>query len=238
MQNKNRQIAMKIASLIESKILVTDLESVVDSLINAADTVQTAHWNLKSPNFVSLHGWFGNTYNALFMLADEVAEQIKIIDIDNKVSVKRQSSSVETDEQTILKDIKNSLDEVLVKLDKAAKNKSFDRTTQNLIDGWIAAVSKMKWFVESSISESTDFIQAGQTKKRFKSPLVGKSSGLNLTPKKPEEEPEKEEPEPESTDPKAVAVRQALSRFSDYLKKPTATTEIKVSDKNKFKNDR
>ena len=58
------------------------LQAIVDALIDAGNVTQTAHWNLRSSAFVAIHPWFGETYDALFGMADAAAEQIKIANIN------------------------------------------------------------------------------------------------------------------------------------------------------------
>lgn len=126
------------------------LQTIVNALINAGNVAQTAHWNLRSRAFVAIHPWFGETYNSLFSMADDVAEQIKIANIDLMVNVDRGATSVATDEQELFLMLKMSLNQVKSALEMAANDGSLSRPLQNLIDGWIASVTKMIWFIEAS----------------------------------------------------------------------------------------
>lgn len=127
------------------------LQAIVDSLIDAGNVLQTAHWNLRSSAFVSIHPWFGETYDALFAMADAVAEQIKIADINLMVNVNRGTTTTATDEQELFERVKNSLNSVKYSLEAAMEDSTLSRTLQNLIDGWMADITKMIWFVEASI---------------------------------------------------------------------------------------
>lgn len=127
------------------------LQSLVDSLIQAGNVTQTAHWNLRSSAFVAIHPWFGETYDALFSMADAVAEQIKIADIDLMVNVNRGTTEVATDEQELFGMVLSALEFVKSTLDMAATDDSLARSLQNLIDEWTTQITKMIWFVKSSM---------------------------------------------------------------------------------------
>lgn len=126
------------------------LQAIVDSLIDAGNVAQTAHWNLRSSAFVAIHPWFGETYDALFSMADEVAEQIKIANIDNFVNVNRGTTVAATDEQELFLRVKSSLEGVKYTLEGAMSDITLSRTLQNLLDGWMADIEKMIWFIEAS----------------------------------------------------------------------------------------
>ena len=127
------------------------LQAIVDSLIDAGNILQTAHWNLRSSSFIAIHPWFGETYDALFSMADAVAEQIKIADINLMVNVNRGTTTTATDEQELFERVKESLNSVKYSLEAAMEDSTLSRTLQNLIDGWMADITKMIWFVEASI---------------------------------------------------------------------------------------
>lgn len=127
------------------------LQAIVDALIDAGNVTQTAHWNLRSASFVAIHPWFGETYDALFDMADAVAEQIKIANIDNFVNVNRGTTTIATDEQELFLRVKDSLAGVKYTLEGAMSDSTLSRALQNLIDGWMAEITKMIWFIDSSI---------------------------------------------------------------------------------------
>lgn len=126
------------------------LQAIVDALIDAGSVTQTAHWNLRSSAFVAIHPWFGETYDALFSMADAVAEQIKIANIDNIVNVNRGTTVATTNEQELFLRVKSSLEGVKYNLEGAMSDSTLSRTLQNLIDGWMADITKMIWFIEAS----------------------------------------------------------------------------------------
>lgn len=126
------------------------LQAIVDSLIDAGNVAQTAHWNLRSSAFVAIHSWFGETYNALFSMADEVAEQIKIANIDLMVTVNRGTTVATPDEQELFLRVKSSLEGVKYTLEGAMSDSTLSRPLQNLIDGWMADITKMIWFIDAS----------------------------------------------------------------------------------------
>ena len=126
------------------------LQAIVDALIAAGNVTQTAHWNLRSSAFVAIHPWFGDTYDALFEMADAVAEQIKIADIDLMVNVNRGTTVPATDEQQLFALVQSSLETVKATLVAAGADSSLDRALQNLIDGWMSEITKMIWFIKAS----------------------------------------------------------------------------------------
>ena len=130
--------------------VLSSLQRVVDALIHAGNVAQAAHWNLRSSAFVTIHPWFAETYNALFSTADDVAEQIKIANIDLMVNVNRAGTKTSTDEQELFLMVKNSLQSVKEALDAAATDTSLDRSLHGLIDDWTASITKMIWFIEAS----------------------------------------------------------------------------------------
>lgn len=126
------------------------LQAIVDALIDAGNVTQTAHWNLRSSAFVAIHPWFGETYDALFSMADTVAEQIKIANINLMVTVNRGTTVAATDEQELFSRVKSSLEGVKYTLEGAMSDITLSRTLQNLLDGWMADIEKMIWFIEAS----------------------------------------------------------------------------------------
>lgn len=130
--------------------VLSSLQRVVDALIHAGNVAQAAHWNLRSSAFVAIHPWFAETYNALFSTADDVAEQIKIANIDLMVNVNRGRTKPSTDEQELFLMVKDSLQSVKEALDTAAADTSLSRSLQGLIDDWTASITKMIWFIEAS----------------------------------------------------------------------------------------
>lgn len=129
-----------------------DLRVALNIVVRAADTMQAAHWNLRSSNFIALHPWFGEKYNELFDVADGIAEQIKIRNIDEPVSISRQEVLITADEQALLSNIKIQLGATAMALMSASKNPAMDAPTVNLLEGWQGEVEKMRWFVTSSIA--------------------------------------------------------------------------------------
>lgn len=147
------QVKKESEKINESKMneeVQASLQAIVDSLIDAGNVAQTAHWNLRSSSFVAIHPWFGETYDALFGMADEVAEQIKIANIDLMVTVNRGTTVAATDEQELFLRVKSSLEGVKYTLEGAMSDTTLSRTLQNLIDGWMADITKMIWFVDAS----------------------------------------------------------------------------------------
>jgi len=147
------QIAEQIevgSNSIESSA-VSNLRTALNSTISAADVAQSAHWNLRSTNFITLHPWLGETYSALLVIADGIAEQIKIKSIDNLVIATHQRVLVITDEGLILRHLKITLESLIDDIETAATNPTIDAPTKNLLEGWQGEVQKMKWFVEASL---------------------------------------------------------------------------------------
>lgn len=130
--------------------VLSSLQRVVDALVHAGNVAQAAHWNLRSSAFVAIHPWFAETYNTLFSTADDVAEQIKIANIDLPVNVNRGGTKTSTDEQELFLMVKDSLQSVKEALDTAASDTSLTRSLQSLIDNWTTSITKMIWFISAS----------------------------------------------------------------------------------------
>lgn len=128
----------------------TSLQRVVNDLIRCGCITQTAHWNLRSSAFVAIHPWFGDTYRKLFSIADDVAEQIKIDDINAFVNVEYGNTKVLTDEQELFAQVNTALITVKNSLDSAARDKDVPRAIQSLIDNWTSDIAKMIWFIKAS----------------------------------------------------------------------------------------
>lgn len=140
----------EITESVMNEEVQASLQSIVDALIDAGSVAQTAHWNLRSSAFVAIHPWFGETYDALFSMADAVAEQIKISNIDNFVNVNRGTTVAASDEQELFSRVKSSLEGVKYTLEGAMSDATLTRTLQSLLDGWMADIEKMIWFIEAS----------------------------------------------------------------------------------------
>lgn len=83
-------------------------------------------------------------------MADEVAEQIKIANIDLMVTVNRGTTVATPDEQELFLRVKSSLEGVKYTLEGAMSDSTLSRPLQNLIDGWVAEITKMIWFIDAS----------------------------------------------------------------------------------------
>ena len=86
----------------------------------------------------------------MFKAADDVAEQIKIANIDLMVNVNRGETKSSPDEQELFLMVKDSLLRVKEALDAAASDTSLNRSLQGLIDTWTTDITKMIWFVSAS----------------------------------------------------------------------------------------
>ena len=151
LQNASQAIQSSNGSEAINEEVLTSLQTIVDSLVYAGTVALTAHWNLRSSAFVAIHTWFGESYSELFGMADEVAEQIKISDIDLMVNINTFETTVLTNEQNLFKEFLSALEYVESTLNMAANDITLSRPLQNLIDNWITQITKMIWFVKSSI---------------------------------------------------------------------------------------
>lgn len=127
------------------------LNVALNLVVGAADVVQMAHWNLRSSNFVALHPWLGDKYSELFKIADGIAEQIKIYDIDNMVTIKRREVAAITDEQILLHYVRISFTAAVAGIKEAAEHPGTNAPTRNLLEGWQGEIEKMRWFVTASL---------------------------------------------------------------------------------------
>jgi len=134
--------------------VVDSLQSIVNSLVDAANVAQVAHWNLRSKSFISLHPWLGETYQTLNDMVDGVAEQIKISNINLMVNVSPSTIVPFSNENILFEYLLSSIERVNNELDMAADDISIPRPLQNLIDNWITTVSKIIWTIKASKQES------------------------------------------------------------------------------------
>lgn len=134
----------------QNEDVLSSLQRVVDALSHAGNVAQAAHWNLRSSAFVAIRPWFAETYNALFKAADDVAEQIKIANIDLMVNVNRSETKSSQDEQELFLTVKDSLLRVKEALDAAHSAASLNRSLQGLIDTLATDNTEMSWFVSAS----------------------------------------------------------------------------------------
>lgn len=132
---------------------VTDLEHALHAVVNAADVAQTAHWNVRSITFIALHPWLGEVYESLLTIADGIAEQIKIKNIDNIVTAVHQLCPIFTNDKLVLSYLQLNLEGAIELIEIAAKNPIHDGPTKNLLEGWQGEVQKMRWFIEASLKE-------------------------------------------------------------------------------------
>lgn len=52
------------------------LKDLVNAAITTADAARLAHWNVRGPEFVALHGLFGEVYSTVNDAADTLAERL------------------------------------------------------------------------------------------------------------------------------------------------------------------
>lgn len=119
---------------------------------------RSAHWNLEDSSFGPFHELFGNQYEELAELADEIAERVRQLDgtalgsmqefIENAI-VKETSAKISSAKEFLSNLI--SLHESFISgsrrnLEKFDKN---DPVTANMLQDWIAKHEKMLWFLKA-----------------------------------------------------------------------------------------
>lgn len=137
-------------SVIVDNDSVSVLKAALNDVIRCADVAQTAHWNVRSITFIALHPWLGEVYESLLTIADGIAEQIKIQNIDNMVTAAHQQCPMFTNDKLILAHLRLTLESAISAIEHAAIN-GVDAPTKNLLEGWQGEIQKMRWFVEASL---------------------------------------------------------------------------------------
>ena len=114
------------------------------------------HWQVRGPNFQSLHLLFQGQYTELFQAVDIIAERIKSLAIDvkefEKLEIYKKMESKSKDMLKHLVDKNNKIIEISQKLvGKAQKEK--DEATADLAIERISVHQKNIWMLKSSLED-------------------------------------------------------------------------------------
>ena len=114
------------------------------------------HWNVRGPNFASLHALFMSQYTEMWTAIDEVAERIRALGelapqgygaFGNLTSIR--DGDPERDSQAMLKELIGD-HEALIATAKAARDGA-DDVTAAVIDARVQAHEKHAWMLRSSL---------------------------------------------------------------------------------------
>ena len=121
---------------------------------------QNYHWNVKSPNFKSLHELFETQYDDLAEAIDEIAERIRALDVSVPASFdifkknsKIQDGNEENNAQTMVKELyqdNQMIVEIITSTLKLAQE-SGDEATADLMIKRTEVHQKNAWMLKSSM---------------------------------------------------------------------------------------
>ncbi len=121
---------------------------------------QNFHWNVKGPNFYSLHKMFETQYQELAAAIDELAEQIRALgsytpasfsQFTNLSSLKEATSAISAENmiQELLKDHETMVSHAGIIITKAQK--AHDESTADILIQRQKAHEKTAWMLKSSL---------------------------------------------------------------------------------------
>jgi len=140
---------MKLKDLLEMEgSAFESLKTFLNDVMFVANQSQSSHWNMRSPSFVALHPFFGDLYNAMIGHADAIAEQIRILDIEEMVSVSHRDTLQTFDEVENLEAVEEALEAAAISGEAASDG--YGDATKNVIDGIVGDLQKWKWKINSS----------------------------------------------------------------------------------------
>lgn len=123
------------------------------------------HWNVTGPQFFTLHEKFEELYDEWNEVLDEIAERIKQLGgtpLGSLAEVlKHASLSEETRTLDAKSMVKQSLEDINAQRDRmkavqAAAIEAGDKTTENMIDGFIDAQAKHAWMLGAFVKETVE----------------------------------------------------------------------------------
>lgn len=122
---------------------------------------QNFHWNVKSPNFYSLHKMFEEQYQELAEAVDEIAERIRMLGCHTPASFSQFAHLTSIKEEKIEITAEEMLDKLFRDHEMMSQNalemipkaqKAHDEATADLLIKRTAAHDKTAWMLKSSIS--------------------------------------------------------------------------------------
>lgn len=141
-----------------SKVATALTKTLADSFVLYMKT-HSFHWNVKGPNFKSLHDLFEEQYTEIWQATDEIAERIRALGehAPNNYEEMAKIASIKPAGQTpdaegmvqILAEDNRAIVKTLTETLKAAEEQD-DEATVDLMVGRIATHEKAAWMLESS----------------------------------------------------------------------------------------
>lgn len=125
------------------------LYSLVSDFAGAGDHVKVAHWNVRGPNFLELHGLFGEIYDYLGAQQDRLAERALALnnDVELKIHYGDDATIARGNELSTVVDI---LDRLHTLCDKYSGETVFSMSTQNIFAEIAEALALFIWKLKSS----------------------------------------------------------------------------------------
>ncbi|PHK94555.1 DNA starvation/stationary phase protection protein Dps [Pseudoroseomonas rhizosphaerae] len=145
------------------KVSVTVLNGTLTDMIDLTNSVRMAHWTMRGPNFIGLHGMLETFYNELFATADEVAERLvqiggtpdgtsQIVAEKSRLPAYSQATVYTLDHVKELADrfasLARSVREGIDSTDEAG-----DADTADLLTGLSRDLDKKLWMLEAHLEE-------------------------------------------------------------------------------------
>ena len=139
--------------------MINSMENVLADTYALYLKAQNYHWNITGPNFRDYHILLQDTYEALALAVDEIAEQIRIIgrsvpatfdfmksktclkDADCNLAAKAMMEDLLSSHQQVLKTIEKSIEEA---------RKANDVGTEDLLIERVRYHTKAIWFLQST----------------------------------------------------------------------------------------
>lgn len=119
-----------------------------------ASKYQHYHWNIKGQNFKPLHDFFGEQYEALFDLADDLAERIRALNkpVDGSLKTYLKEATISLDvENDALKSLLKDYEVLIAHLKKAIDTYGSDLATQDLLIEQLRAHEKTMWMIRAHL---------------------------------------------------------------------------------------
>lgn len=138
----------------ETPVVKNVLERVFDATYSLYFRTHSAHWNVRSPDFHSLHEMLGKQYEELWGALDEIAERLRACDLPAPAGI----ASVEampfgTPRNDVLSDLLRHHESVIGILRKGISelSEAGDEAGADFLTGRLAEHEKTAWMLRSSI---------------------------------------------------------------------------------------
>lgn len=139
--------------------LIASLKVVLGNTYVTAAKSQSYHWNVEGKNFKELHSFFGDIYDTLFTMVDDVAEKIRILDVYAPISITEILSYKTIAEDLVRPLTISQMFSNLLSANKSiidALKHSFSTATNlneqgiaDYVSGQIDVIAKQNWMIKS-----------------------------------------------------------------------------------------